>query len=153
NVADQLVRGCPSMTILATSREPLAIEGEHLYRVPSLFIPPAGADPTSLLSCDAVLLFTDRARQQRSDFAVDPQNAAAVARLCRRLDGLPLAIELAAARLRTLPLDEIDNRVDQRFQLLTGGHRTTPPRQQTLRALIDWSYDLLTSDEQETLER
>jgi predicted ATPase/DNA-binding SARP family transcriptional activator len=153
NVADQLVRGCPRMTILATSREPLAIEGEHLYRVPSLFIPPAGADPNSLLSCDAVRLFTDRARQQRSDFAVDPQNAAAVARLCRRLDGLPLAIELAAARLRTLPLDEIENRVDQRFQLLTGGHRTTPPRQQTLRALIDWSYDLLTPDEQETLER
>lgn len=153
DVADQLVRGCPRMTILATSREPLAIEGEHLYRVPSLLVPPAGADPDCLLSCDAVRLFIDRARQQRSDFAVDPHNASAVARLCRRLDGIPLAIELAAARLRTLPLDEIENRLDQRFQLLTGGHRTKPPRQQTLRALIDWSYRLLTPDEQETLER
>ena len=153
NVADQLVRGCPRMSLLATSREPLAIEGEHLYRVPSLSVPPAGADPNCLLSCDAVRLFTHRARQQRSDFAVDTQNASAVGRLCRRLDGIPLAIELAAARLRTLPLDEIENRLDQRFQLLTGGNRTTPPRQQTLQALIDWSYSLLSLEEQETLER
>ena len=127
NVADQLVRGCPRMIILATSREPLAIEGEHLYRVPSLFVPPASADPDRLLACDAVRLFADRARQQRSDFAVELHNASAVGRLCRRLDGIPLAIELAAARLRALPLDEIDNRLDQRFRLLTGGHRTTPP--------------------------
>jgi predicted ATPase/DNA-binding SARP family transcriptional activator len=153
NVAHHLVRGCPRMTILATSREPLAIEGEHLYRVPSLFVPSAGADPNAVLSCDAVQLFTDRARQQRSDFAADRHNSTAIARLCRRLDGIPLAIELAAARLRTLPLDEIGNRLDQRFDLLTGGHRTTPPRQQTLRALIDWSYSLLTPGEQETLER
>jgi predicted ATPase len=153
NVAEELVRGCPRMIILATSREPLRIEGEHLYRVPSLFVPPAGADPGRLLACDAVRLFADRARQQRSDFAVDPHNAPAVGRLCRRLDGIPLAIELAAARLRMLPLDEIDNRLDQRFQLLTGGHRTTPPRQQTLEALIDWSYDLLKPEEQEMLER
>ena len=153
NVADQLARGCPRMIILATSREPLAIEGEHLYRVPSLFVPPASADPDRLLACDAVRLFADRARQQRSDFAVDPHNASAVGRLCRRLDGIPLAIELAAARLRTLPLDEIDNRLDQRFRLLTGGHRITTPRQQTLQALIDWSYDLLDPGEQEMLER
>ena len=153
NVADQLVRGCPKMIILATSREPLAIEGEHLYRVPSLFVPPASAEPERLLACDAVALFADRARQQRSDFVVDANNASAVGRLCRRLDGIPLAIELAAARLRMLPLDEIDNRLDQRFRLLTGGHRTTPPRQQTLQALIDWSYDLLNPGEQEMLER
>ncbi|HEY2201613.1 MAG TPA: AAA family ATPase, partial [Solirubrobacteraceae bacterium] len=153
DVADQLVRGCPRMTILATSREPLCIEGEHLYRVPSLVVPSVDADPNSVLSYDAVQLFADRARQHRSDFAVDPHNASAVARLCRRLDGIPLAIELAAARLRTLPLDEMENRLDQRFELLTGGLRTTPPRQQTLRALIDWSYSLLTPDEQETLER
>ena len=153
NVADQLVRGCPRMIILATSREPLAIEGEHLYRVPSLFVPPARADPDRLLACDAVRLFADRARQQRFDFAVDPHNASAVGRLCRRLDGIPLAIELAAARLRTLPLDEIDSRLDQRFRLLTGGHRSTTPRQQTLQALIDWSYDLLNPEEQEMLER
>lgn len=153
NLADQLVRGCPRMIILATTREPLAIEGEHLYRVPSLFVPPASADPAGLLACDAVRLFADRARQQRSGFAVDLHNASAVGRLCRRLDGIPLAIELAAARLRALPLDEIDNRLDQRFRLLTGGHRTTPPRQQTLQALIDWSYDLLNPEEQEMLER
>jgi non-specific serine/threonine protein kinase len=87
------------------------------------------------------------------DFAIGSHNASAVGRLCRRLDGIPLAIELAAARLRTLPLDEIDNRLDQRFRLLTGGHRITPPRQQTLQALIDWSYDLLDPGEQEMLER
>ncbi|HEY2201914.1 MAG TPA: BTAD domain-containing putative transcriptional regulator, partial [Solirubrobacteraceae bacterium] len=153
HVADQLVRSCPRMIILATSREPLAIEGEHLYRVPPLFVPPATADPDRLLESDAVRLFADRARQQRSDFAVDPDNASAVGRLCRRLDGIPLAIELAAARLRTLPLDEIENRLDQRFRLLTGGHRITPPRHQTLQALIDWSYDLLNPEEQEMLER
>ncbi|HKR97947.1 MAG TPA: BTAD domain-containing putative transcriptional regulator, partial [Candidatus Dormibacteraeota bacterium] len=153
DVADQLVRGCPLMIILATSREPLAIDGEHLYRVPSLFVPPVRADPEALLASDAVRLFADRARQQRSDFSVDRDNASAVARLCRRLDGIPLAIELAAARLRTLPLEEIDNRLQQRFRLLTGGRRVTPPRQQTLQALIDWSYDLLAPEEQETLER
>jgi predicted ATPase/DNA-binding SARP family transcriptional activator len=153
DVADQLARGCPRMIILATSREPLAIEGEHLYRVPSLFVPPASADPDRLLACDAVRLFADRARQQRSDFAVGTHNASAVGRLCRRLDGIPLAIELAAARLRTLPLHEIDNRLHQRFKLLTGGHRVAPPRQQTLQALIDWSYDLLNPEEQETLAR
>ena len=153
NVADQLVRGCPRMIILATSREPLGIEGEHLYRVPSLSVPPASADPDRLLASDAVRLFADRARQQRFDFAVDPGNASAVARLCRRLDGIPLAIELAAARLRTLPLDEIDNGLDQRFRLLTGGRRITPARQQTLEALIDWSYELLNPEEQEMLER
>ena len=153
NLADQLARGCPRMTILATSREPLALEGEHLYRVPSLSVPPASADPDRLFACDAVRLFADRARQQRFDFAVDPHNASAVGRICRRLDGIPLAIELAAARLRILPLDEIDNRLDERFRLLTGGHRVTPRRQQTLEALIDWSYDLLNAEEQEMLER
>jgi predicted ATPase/DNA-binding SARP family transcriptional activator len=153
SVADELVRGCPRMTILATSREPLGIEGEYLYRVPSLFVPPASADPDRVLACDAVRLFADRARQQRSDFVIDSHNASAAGRLCRRLDGIPLAIELAAARLRTLSLDEINNRLDQRFQLLTGGHRTTPPRHQTLQALIDWSYELLDAEEQEMLER
>jgi predicted ATPase/DNA-binding SARP family transcriptional activator len=152
-LADQLVRGCARLTILATSREPLGIEGEHLYRVPSLFVPPHMDDPEPLLACDAVRLFADRARQQRSDFVVDADNAAAVARVCRRLDGIPLAIELAAARLRTLPLSEIETRLDERFRLLTGGLRVRPPRQQALEALIDWSYDLLSPDEQEMLER
>jgi predicted ATPase/DNA-binding SARP family transcriptional activator len=152
-VAHHLVGGCPRMIILATSREPLAIEGEHLYRVPPLFVPPADADSARLLTSDAVRLFADRARQQRSDFSVGPANASTVARLCRRLDGIPLAIELAAARLRTLRLDELDSRLGERFRLLTGGNRVAPPRQQTLEALIDWSYDLLKSEEQEMLER
>lgn len=151
--ADELVRGCPGVTILATSREPLAIDGEHVYRVPSLSVPPAGADPELLLACDAARLFADRARQQRPNFAPGLQDAEAVGRICRRLDGIPLAIELAAARLRTLPLHEIDRRLDERFRLLTGGYRVRPPRQQTLKALIDWSYDLLNTEEQEMLER
>jgi predicted ATPase/DNA-binding SARP family transcriptional activator len=153
SVADELVRGCPRLRILATSREPLAIDGEHLYRVPSLCVAPANAGSDCLIASDAVRLFADRGRQQVSDFALDRQNASAVADLCRRLDGIPLAIELAAAQLRTLPLCEIDNRLDQRFRLLTGGHRSTPPRQQTLQALIDWSYELLNPDEREMLER
>jgi predicted ATPase/DNA-binding SARP family transcriptional activator len=152
-IADRLVRGCPKMILLATSREPLAIEGEHLYRVPPLFVPPADADPSSMLTSDAVQLFAERARQHRSDFSVGSANASMVGRLCRRLDGIPLAIELAAARLRTLPLEEIDNRLGERFRLLTGGHRVAAPRQQTLEALIDWSYDLLKPGEQEMLER
>jgi predicted ATPase/DNA-binding SARP family transcriptional activator len=152
-LAHELVRACPRMILLATSREPLAIEGEHLYRVPPLFVPPADADPRSMLTSDAVQLFADRARQHRSDFSVGSANAPVVGRLCRRLDGIPLAIELAAARLRTLALEEIDNRLGERFRLLTGGHRVAAPRQQTLEALIDWSYDLLNPREQEMLER
>jgi predicted ATPase/DNA-binding SARP family transcriptional activator len=151
-IADQLVRGCPRMTLLATSREPLAIEGEHLYRVPPMFVPPADAEPSCLLTSDAVRLFADRARQHRSEFSVGPANASAVGRLCRRLDGIPLAIELAAARLRTLTLEEIDDRLSERFRLLTGGPRVAAPRQQTLEALIDWSYELLKPGEQEMLE-
>jgi predicted ATPase/DNA-binding SARP family transcriptional activator len=152
-IADQLVRGCPRMSLLATSREPLRIEGEHLYRVPPLFVPPADADPSSMLTSDAVQLFAERARQHRADFSVGSANASVVGRLCRRLDGIPLAIELAAARLRTLPLEEIDNRLGERFRLLTGGHRVAAPRQQTLEALIDWSYDLLNPAERDMLER
>jgi predicted ATPase/DNA-binding SARP family transcriptional activator len=151
-IAEELVRGCPSMRLLATSREPLAIEGEHVYRVPPMFVPPPDADPSCLLTSDAVRLFADRARQHRSEFCVDPDNASAVAKLCRRLDGIPLAIELAAARVRMLTLDEIDDRLSERFRLLTGGPRVAAPRQQTLEALIDWSYELLRPGEQEMLE-
>lgn len=152
-LADRLVRACPRMTILATSREPLGIEPEHLFRVPSLSVPSPDADADPLLASDAVRLFAERARQQRSDFVVDRDNASVVGAICRRLDGIPLAIELAAARLRTLPLAEIEQRLDERFRLLTGGHRTRPARQQTLQALIDWSYDLLAPEEQDMLER
>ena len=105
------------------------------------------------MDSEAVRLFLDRARQQRPDFTLDADNRDAVARLCRRLDGIPLAIELAAARVRAIAVDEIEKRLDQRFALLTGGDRIALPRQQTLQALIDWSYNLLDPSEQELLER
>ncbi|MBV9414272.1 MAG: winged helix-turn-helix domain-containing protein [Solirubrobacterales bacterium] len=153
SLADQLISACPGIAILATSREPLRIAGEQLYRVPSLALPTAGVDdPERLLDSAAVRLFVDRANQQRPGFALDRDNAGVVARLCRRLDGIPLAIELAAARLRSLSLSNLEARLDQRFRLLTGGSRTALPRQQTLEALIDWSYNLLSATEQEVLE-
>ena len=153
-VADALITGCARVAIVATSREPLRIGGEQVYRVPSLSLPPAdGQDVDRLADSAAVRLFVDRARQQRPGFALDTDNYGAVARLCRRLDGIPLAIELAAARLRALAVDEIEKRLDQRFALLTDGNRAALPRQQTLQALIDWSYNLLNTSEQEVLDR
>ena len=153
-LAESLLGGCPRITIVATSREPLRIAGELVYRVPSLSLPPIDApDSDCLADSEAVQLFLDRARQQRPDFALGPDNCATVARLCHRLDGIPLAIELATARLRAITLTDIENRLDDRFGLLTGGNRTALPRQQTLHALIDWSYDLLNPSEQAVLER
>jgi predicted ATPase/DNA-binding SARP family transcriptional activator len=153
-LADALVTQCPRVTVIATSREPLRIAGEQVYRVPSLTLPATdGSEPESMRGSEAVALFVDRARQQRADFIVDSTNAAAVAGLCRRLDGIPLAIELAAARIRALSVDEIELRLDHRFRLLTGGSRAALPRQQTLEALIDWSYNLLNPNEQKVLER
>ena len=152
SVAEQLIGACPGIVILATSREPLRIPGEQVYRVPSLSLPPAGAqDPDRLLDSAAVRLFVDRAVHQRRGFALDRDNSALVARVCRRLDGIPLAIELATARLRSLSLVDLEARLDDRFRLLTGGNRTALPRQQTLEAMIDWSYDLLSPTEQEVL--
>ncbi len=153
-LAGQFVVACPRVAIVSTSREPLRIAGEQVYRVPSLSLPAAdGRDVARMADSEAVRLFVDRARRQRPDFALDSENCSAVARLCRRLDGIPLAIELAAARLRAMSVDEIEKRLDQRFALLTGGNRAALPRQQTLEALIDWSYDLLNPSEQELLER
>ena len=152
-LVDELVRGCPQLTILSTSREPLRVPGEHVYRVPSLTVPASAEDdPGLLLGSEAVRLFLERAGEQQSGIVVDDANSAAIGRLCRRLDGIPLAIELAVARLRSLPLIELERRLDQRLRLLTGGNRTLP-RQQTLAALIDWSYDLLSPLEQEVLDR
>jgi predicted ATPase/class 3 adenylate cyclase len=154
-LADMLVRQCPHLTVLASSREALAIQGEQAYRVPSLSLP----DPkqvhtsSSVASSEAMQLFTDRAVLARPDFQVTDQNASTLAAICHRLDGIPLAIELAAARVRNLSLKEINSKLDQRFRLLTGGSRTALPRQQTLRALIDWSYDLLNATEQALLRR
>jgi predicted ATPase/class 3 adenylate cyclase/DNA-binding CsgD family transcriptional regulator len=140
-VVDLLGR-CPALTLLATSRESLGVAGEVTWRVPSLS-----------LAGDAIDLFVDRARRCRSDFRVDDDNAAAVAEICRRLDGLPLAIELAAARVRSLSPAEIEASLHDRFRLLTGGARTAVRRQQTLRASVDWSHALLTEPERVLFRR
>ncbi|MGD0686259.1 MAG: LuxR C-terminal-related transcriptional regulator [Streptosporangiaceae bacterium] len=153
-LADALLRSCPRAYLLVTSREPLGVSGEHVFRVSSLPVPPADlAEPGQLAAFESVQLFTEHAAMHRQGFAVDDANAAAVAAVCVRLDGIPLALELAAARLGSLSVQEVSSRLDQRFRLLTGGSRTALPRHQTLRALIDWSYDLLNPDEQMVLDR
>ena len=153
-LADALMRCCPQACVLVTSREPLGISGEHVFRVPPLAVPPAElAAPGRLASFESVQLFAERAVMHRQGFAVDDANAAGVAAVCVRLDGIPLALELAAARLGSLSVSEVSARLDQRFRLLTGGSRTALPRHQTLRALIDWSYDLLNPGERLVLDR
>ena len=152
--ADAIVRRCPRVHVLATSREPLGIGGETIYRVPPLSLPVAdGDDSRAAGPSDAVALFVERARQQGVSLLVDEETGPLVVSICRRLDGMPLAIELAAARLRSLSLAGLHDRLDQRFRLLTGGSRTALPRQQTLRATVDWSYSLLNRAEQLLLGR
>ncbi|MCC6728691.1 MAG: tetratricopeptide repeat protein [Chthonomonadales bacterium] len=150
-----LLAQSPELRVLATSREPLGIAGESVWPVPSLDAPepagPVGVEHAA--SFDAVRLFVDRAVQARPDFALREDNADALARICWRLDGIPLAIELAAARVRLMSPRQILDRLEDRFRLLTGGSRTARPRQQTLRALIDWSYDLLSGSERTLLHR
>ena len=154
-VVQQLLDSCPGVHVLATSREPLGVHGETTWRVPSLGVPPlepsAGAE--QLNGFDAVQLFVERARQARPNFVVTDTNAAAVAQICQRLDGIALALELAAARVRTLPVERLAVELDQRFRVLTGGARTSLPRQRTLAASVDWSYDLLDDVEQAVLRR
>ena len=133
---------------LATSRQPLRIDGETLCPVPPLPIPPAPAAPVTIASYGSVRLLRDRAVAVRPDFELGEANAAAVARICRALDGMPLAIELAAVWLRTLTPAQLAERLDDRFGLLTGGSRTALPQHRTLRAVVDWSWDLLTASEQ-----
>jgi predicted ATPase/DNA-binding CsgD family transcriptional regulator len=153
--ADGLLRGCPELSILATSREPLGVPGELCWRVPSLSLPdaPGGGTTADVLAHDAARLFVDRAAAVLPDFALTQGNADAVADICRRLDGIPLAIELAAGRVRTLTAEQIAARLDDRFVLLSAGSRTALPRQQTLRATVDWSYGMLTDEEQALLRR
>ncbi len=152
--AEAIVRRCRRVHLLATSREPLGIGGETIYRVPSMSLPgPGEAGPPAPGSSDAVTLFTDRARAQGVALSVDEQAGPLVVSVCRRLDGMPLAIELAAARLRSMSLAELGDRLDQRFRLLTGGSRTALERQQTLRATVGWSYSLLTGAERVLLRR
>lgn len=154
-VCEALVRACPSVRILCTSREGLGIEGEQAYRVPSLRLPSRNEPATvaSVSTCEAVRLFVDRATLQRPEFRITAENAADLAAICLRLDGIPLALELAAARVRSMSVEEICQRLDQRFKLLTGGRRTALPRQRTLQSLIDWSYDLLSPEEKTLLRR
>ncbi len=141
----RLIRECPGLTVLATSRIPLRVYGEQELPVPTLSLPaPADAlEPHEALRYEAVRLFVERARAVRPDFRLDAEDLATVLDIVRRLDGLPLAIELAAARLRTLPIEALSSRLDDRLAVLTGGARDLPLRQRTLRAAIEWSYDLL----------
>jgi predicted ATPase/class 3 adenylate cyclase len=151
---DAAIRHCPRIRFIATSREPLGIDGERVYRVPSLSLPPADAESAAdLTDFDAVRLFIDRARTHDPGFVLGEPTAALVGTICRRLDGIPLALELAAARLSSMSLQQICERLDQRFRLLTGGSRSAMPRQQTLRATVDWSFSLLSGPERETLAR
>lgn len=160
-VADSILRSCPRVHLLATSREPLGIGGEAIYRVPSLSLPTPeheGGAPNDgavqmVGTSDAIALFFERARAQGVELASDRATLALAASVCRRLDGMPLAIELAAARLRSLSLANLHDRLDQRFRLLTGGSRSAMERQQTLRATVDWSYSLLNGAEQSVLRR
>jgi len=155
HLAEAILRACPHVRILATSREALRISGETAHRVPSLSLPegPHDVTPERLLEYESTRLFIERAGHAGSGFTVNTANAPALLSICRRLDGIPLAIELAAARARSLSIEDVNRRLDQRFRLLTGGSRTALPRQQTLRSLIDWSYDLLTEQEKAVLER
>jgi predicted ATPase/class 3 adenylate cyclase len=151
---EYLIRHCPKVALLATSREPLGINGERVYRVPSMSLPPADAETEQdVASSDAVLLFAERARLHDPGFALNARSAPLVATLCRRLDGVPLALELAAARLSSMSLAQVTERLDQRFRLLTGGSRNAMPRQQTLQATVDWSFGLLNPSERQTLIR
>ncbi len=147
-LAGHVLAACPRLRILATSRQPLRIDGETLCPVPPLPIPPAPAAPVTIASYGSVRLLRDRAVAVRQDFELGEANAAAVARICRALDGMPLAIELAAVWLRTLTPAQLAERLDDRFGLLTGGSRTALPRHRTLRAVVDWSWDLLSASEQ-----
>ena len=144
---------CQRLRILATSREPLGITGEALWLVEPLALPEGDASPGEIESSPAVQLLQDRAGAVRKDLATDARTLSNMARVCRALDGIPLAIELAAARLRTMPLDQLANRLDDRFRLLTGGSRTALPRHRTLRAVVDWSWELLTDAERMVLRR
>jgi predicted ATPase/class 3 adenylate cyclase len=148
-VADAILRAAPQVRILATSREPLRIAGERVYRVPSLAVP-SGASLTAehAFQYGAIAFFVERARASDAKFTLNAENAPIVAEICRRLDGIALAIELAAARVNAMAPRQLAQRLDERFRVLTGGSRTALPRQQTMRALIDWSYGLLSEAEQ-----
>src|SRR5262249_46783161 len=142
HLVDVIVQRCPAATVLVTSREGLGVPGEQIWPVRSLAV-----EGTSGAVTDAMMLFADRARAARPGFALDQTNEQAVRDVCRRLDGIPLAIELAAARVTAMRPADIAGLLDERFRLLTGGRRSAVERHQTLRAAVDWSYSLLTPTE------
>jgi predicted ATPase len=147
-LADQFLHACPNMKIIASSREALGINGETVYRVPSLSLPDqVQINYEELVQFEAVQLFVERAVAANPKFNLTEKNAFFIAQICRRLDGIPLALELAAARITIFSPEQIASRLDDRFKLLTGGSRTALPRQQTLRAMIDWSYEILSDPE------
>jgi predicted ATPase/DNA-binding SARP family transcriptional activator len=152
-LADALLRNCPSLKILATSREPLGITGEAQYHVPPLALPDIQQLLEQILGYESIQLFEERARLVQENFSLTTANASSIAYICHRLDGIPLAIELAAARVNLLSAEQIALRLDESFNLLTGGSRTTLPRHQTLRASINWSWQLLSEPEQILLRR
>lgn len=153
-LAEAILEGCPEVRLLATSREALGIGGEVSFRVPSLSLPGAGRlRSQELAQSEAARLFVYRASAAAPGFEVSDENAAAIGQIVQRLDGIPLAIELAAARLKVLSVEQIADRLDDRFRLLTGGSRTALPRQQTLQATIDWSYNLLSESERTLFRR
>src|SRR5262245_28746027 len=155
HIVDQVLNEAPDVTVLATSREALGIDGETLFQVPSLPLPPSGpsADRRAIEGAPATRLFVERATTVAADFAPGSDDLAAIAEICRRLDGIPLAIELAAARVKVMSVAEIADRLSDRFRLLTGGARTALPRQQTLQAAIDWSWDRRPGDERQMSRR
>ncbi len=151
SLAGRLIHHCPDVSLVATSREALNVAGETVYRVPSLACPAAEAPTDEIAECEAVKLFLDRAHDRGVAIESDVVHLRAVAEICRRLDGMPLAIELAAARTTAMSVQQLHDQLADRFRLLTGGSRSVLPRQQTLRALIDWSYDALSARDQDVL--
>src|SRR5688572_21257590 len=158
-ISEEFLLTCPNLKIIASSREALGIDGETVYRVPSLSLPQDFQSPSeqqgfeSLMNYESMRLFVERATKVEPHFRLTATNASFVTQICHRLDGIPLAIELAAARVKLFTPEQIAARLDDRFKLLTGGSRTALPRQQTLRALIDWSYQTLNETEQQVLRR
>jgi predicted ATPase/class 3 adenylate cyclase len=152
-LAEDLLQACPEIRLLATSREPLGVPGERVFRTGSLAVPAADDAPDAIARAEAVILFADRAAAALGTFELDSETAPVVAHICRRLDGLPLAIELAAARTSSLSLDDLGSHLDDCFALLTGGARTALPRQRTLEATVAWSYDLLSERQRALFDR
>src|SRR5207302_2468564 len=155
HLADALLRECPNLRILATSRAPLGVPGETIWRVPSMSLPDVHRlpPPDDLGRYESIRLFAERAGSNAPGFRPTEANARALAEICHRLDGIPLAIELAAVRVRMLTVEQIAERLDDRFHLLTGGSSIVLPRHRTLRAAMDWSYDLLSEHERMMLGR